>query len=133
MPAKGDSSHYQFLARKWTDRHRELQSKIFTEHEDSFKWLADNSKQLIVGSLAGILLLNTPIIDKIPQAFSSEAAQAAQTIDKKVFLVYDLRKVLPSEVRPLSLDEEKNVSEILIRDFGFNITAELEGKRLNTT
>jgi hypothetical protein len=133
MPTKRKNLHYEFLVKKWTDRHRDLQSKIFTEHEDSFKWLAENSKQLVVGSLAGILLLTSPIIDKIPQAFSSEAAQAAQTIDKKVFLVYDLKKVLPNEVRPLSLDEEKTVSEILIRDLGFNITAELEGKRLNTT
>lgn len=133
MPAKRDNSHYQFLAKKWTDRHRDLQSKIFTEYEDSFKWLADNSKQLVVGSLAGIMLLTSPILDKIPQVFSSASAQAVRTIDKKVFLIYDLRKVLPSEVRALTPDEDKNVSEILIRDLGFNITAELGGKRLNTT
>lgn len=132
MPKRKDNSHYQFLARKWTDRHRELQSKIFADYEESFKWLADNSKQLVVGSLAGIVLLTSPIIDKIPQSLSSAAAQV-KTIDKKVFLVYDLRNVLPSEVRALTPGEEKNVGEVLIRDFGLKVSAELEGKRLNTT
>jgi hypothetical protein len=133
MPGKRDGFHYKFLAKKWTDRHRELQSKIFEKHEDSFKWLADNSKQLLVGSLAGILLLSAPVIEKIPQAFSSAAAQTARTVDKKVFLIYDLKSALPSEVRALTSEEEKNVSEILRRSFGFNVEAELEGKRLNTT
>jgi hypothetical protein len=50
-----------------------------------------------------------------------------------VFLVYDLRNVLPSDVRPLTSDEEKNVSEILTRDFGIPVSAELDGKKLNTT
>ena len=131
MPAKRNNSHYQFLAKKWTDRHRDLQSKIFIEHEEAFKWLADNSKQFVIGSLAGIMLLTSPILDKIPQSISSAAAQV-KTIDKSVFLTYDLKKVLPNEVRPLTADEEKNISEILIRDFGFNVTAESDGKRLNT-
>lgn len=133
MPAKRDDSHYQYLARKWTDRHREIQSKIFTNHGESFKWLVDNSKQLIVGSLAGIMLLTSPILDKVPQAFSSGAAQTVGTIDKKVFLIYDLKKVLPNEVRALTPEEEKDVAEILDRNFGFSTKAELEGKRLNTT
>jgi len=131
MSGKKDNSYYQFLAKKWTDRHRELQGKIFAKHEDSFKWLADNSKQLVVGSLAGIMLLTSPILDKIPQSISSASAQV-KTIDQKFFLIYDLKKVLPDEVRHLNPDEEKNVSEILTRDFGFSVVAELEGKRLNT-
>jgi hypothetical protein len=133
MPGKRDNSHYKFLAKKWTDRHRELQSKIFTDHAESFKWLQENSKQFIIGSLAGIMLLTSPILDKVPQAFSTAAAQAVGTIDKKVFLIYDLKKVLPSEVRALTSDEEKNVTEVLNRNFGFSVAAELEGKRLNTT
>jgi hypothetical protein len=133
MPTKRDNLHYQFLANKWTDRHRQLQSKIFTDHSESFKWLADNSKQFIVGSLVGIMLLTSPILDKVPQVFSSASAQAVGTIDKKVFLSYDLRKVLPNDVRALTPYEEKDVLEILRRNFNFNIQAELEGKRLNTT
>lgn len=132
MPNKKGSSHYQFLAEKWTNRHRNLQSEIFDKHKDAFQWLVDNSKQLAVGSLASIFLLASPAVAKIP-ALSTTSAQITQTIDRKVFLVYDLKNVLPGDVRPLSSDEEKIVGEILTRDFGFPVSAELNGKRLNTS
>ena len=127
-----DNSNYQFLANKWTRRHRRLQAQLFANHQSAFKWFEDNSKQFLIGSLAGILLLTPPIADSLPRAVSTAAAQV-KTIDKKVFLIYDLKKVLPGEVRPLDADEEKQVSEILSQNFGFSVTAELEGKRLNTS
>jgi len=71
-------------------------------------------------------------LDKVPQSFSSASAQVA-TVDKKVFLIYDLRKVLPSDVRALTPYEENDVLDVLRRNFNFSIQAELEGKRLNTT
>jgi hypothetical protein len=132
MPAKRKSSQYKLLAEKWTNRHRQLQSEIFDKHKDAFQWLVDNSKQLAVGSLASVFLLASPAAAKIP-VLSTASAQISQAIDKKVFLVYDLRNVLPSDVRPLTSDEEKNVSEILSRDFGFTVVPEIGGKRLNTT
>ena len=128
-----NNSHYQFLADKWTNRHRKLQSEIFENHKDAFKWLVETSKQLVVGSLASIFLLSPTIVSKMPSALSTASAKATQTIDKRVFLVYDLKNVLPDQVRPLTSDEEKNVGEILTRDFGISVSAELDGKRLNTT
>jgi hypothetical protein len=132
MPKK-KSLHYELLRNKWTNRHRSLQSEIFGKHKEAFKWLVDNSRQLAVGSLAGIFLLASPVAAKIPNALSTASAQVSQTIDQKVFLVYDLKNVLPSDVRPLTSDEEKNVSEILTRDFGFTVVPEIGGKRLNAT
>jgi hypothetical protein len=132
MPNKKDNSQYKLLAEKWSSRHKNLQSEIFSKHRDAFKWLVDNSKQLAVGSLAGIFLLASPVAAKIP-ALSTSSAQISQIVDRKVFLVYDLRNVLPSDVRPLTADEEKNVSEVLTRDFGIPVSAQSDGKRLNTT
>jgi hypothetical protein len=133
MPNQTGNSQYKVLAEKWTNRHKNLQSELFNKHQGAFKWLVDNSKQLAVGSLASIFLLASPAAAKIPNALSSASAQISQTIDRKVFLIYDLKNVLPSGVRPLTADEEKNVSEVLTRDFGIPVSAELDGKRLNTT
>jgi hypothetical protein len=132
MPNKKGSSQYKLLAEKWSNRHKILQSEIFNKHKDAFQWLVDNSKQLAVGSLASVFLLASPVAAKIP-ALSTASAQIAQTIDRKVFLVYDLKNVLPSDVRPLTADEEKSVSDVLTRDFGMPVSAELDGKRLNTS
>ncbi len=133
MTTKANNSHYKYLANKWTDRHRELQGKLFVKHPDAFRWLTDTSKQFLVSSLAGIFLFAAPIATKIPSLVSPSNAQAIKAVDKKVFLVYDLEKALPKQVRSLTPDEEKNISEILMRNFGLKVSAELEGKRLNTS
>lgn len=130
MPTK--SAHYSHLLKKWTEKHKKLQKEIFDKHKDAFEWLEDNSKQLALGSAAGIFLLTSPIISQIP-SFSVASTQAAQTIDKKAFLVYDLKNVLPNEVRSLTIDEETKASEVLSRTFQMNVSAELFGKRLNTS
>jgi hypothetical protein len=133
MPIKKGSSHYQLLADKWTNRHRKLQREIFDKHRDAFSWFVDSSKRLTVSSLVSLFLLSTPIVSKLPSTISTAVAEVNQTIDKKVFLMYDLKNVLPKQVRPLTQDEEKTVSEILNRDFGLEVMPEIGGKRLNTT
>src|SRR3990172_4638427 len=102
MPKKKKNLHYEHLRKKWTKHHKNLQKEIFEKHKDSFDWLSNNSKQFAVGSLAGIFLLTNPIVPKIPTAFSLESAQLSKNVDKRVFLVYDLKNVLPSQVRPLT-------------------------------
>jgi len=133
MHQKVKNPHYEHLRDKWTERHRQLQSEIFTKHKDSFEWFVNNSRQLTIGTLAGIFLLTSPIIPKIQTAFSANDAAINKVLDKKTFAVYDLKNVLPQDVRPLTQQEEKSVSEILSRSYGVNAVPELDGKRLNTT
>ena len=133
MPAKKKNLHYENLKDKWTSRHKQLQTEIFKKHKDSFEWLVNNSKQLAVGSLAGVFMLTTPVIPRIPTVFSSSSAEVNMNIDKKVFAIYDLKSVLPQEVRPLTVEEEKSISEILTTTYGIKVTPELNGIRLNTT
>jgi len=133
MYQKSRNPHYEYLRDKWAKRHRKLQSEIFDKHKDSFEWLVNNSRQLTIGTLAGIFLLTSPIIPKIQTAFSSNEVSANKTIDKGTFAIYDLKNVLPQDVRPLTQEEEKSVGEILSRTYGMNVVPELDGKRLNTT
>ncbi len=67
MPAK--SNQYKHLVDKWTNKHREIQKDIFNEHGNVFDWLTTNSKQLAIGSAAGLFLLSTPIIPQIKTSF----------------------------------------------------------------
>ena len=134
MPkGKKNNLQYEHLKKIWSKRHKVLEKEIFEKHKDSIDWLSQNSKQFAVGSLAGLFLLTSPIIPKIPTAFSTANAELSKTIDKKVFLVYDLKSALPNEVRPLTGQEEVSISEILTRTYGFKVASELEGKRLNTS
>jgi len=133
MPEKKKNLHYEILSKKWIKRHKDLQKNLFTKHKTAFEWFLYTSKQFTVGSLAGIFLLTAPIVPAIPAAFSSASAQVISPIDKKVFLVYDLKNVLPSQVQPLTPEQEQSVSDILTRDFGIKVTPQLNGIRLNTT
>lgn len=131
MDAK-PSLHYKHLAEKWINKHKKLQKDIFEKHKDAFEWLEENSKQLAVGSIAGLFLLTSPIVPKIPTSFASDSSQTTP-VDKKIFLVYDLKSVLPQDVRPLTADEEASISAVLSRNLGVNVAPELNGIRLNTT
>ncbi len=122
------NNNYKFLADKWTTKHQDLSKQIAKKHKKSFSWLSENSKQLAVGSLSGLLLLTAPIKAPTQGAIASEQAQK---IDNKTFLIADLAGSVPDEVRPLTQDEETKIGELLTRSYGINAAAQLDGKRLN--
>lgn len=124
-------NNYQYLKERWTSRHRNLQKQIAKKHKKSFKWLSENSKQLALGSLGSLLILaNSPQTTLFNQSATAEGKKA-QEIDRKVFLISDLLNILPSEVRPLTSDEEVKISDILSKSFGMKVGAVLNGLRLN--
>ncbi len=124
------NNNYKFLADKWTTRHQDLQKQIVKKHKKSFEWLANNSKQLAVGSLSGLLLLTHPIQSPADQAIKV-ASEQAQSIDNKTFLIADLSTSVPEEMRPLTTEEELKIGELLTKAYGIKASAELDGKRLN--
>lgn len=127
----GKQSQYEHLRGKWIDRHRNLQTKLWNKHRDSLNWL---SKNVAMGSLGGLLLLSAPNITLLSSHnLLSTNQQGSNTISKNAFVVSDLSHVLPSDVRPLTLEEEQKVGEILTRDFGIKVGAELSNKRLNSS
>ena len=125
-------SHYNQLSSRWKARHQDLQRKLWSKHRDSLDWLSQNHRQLVSGSLGGLMLLTGQISNSLP-ALNTQKAQAplVQEVEKKIFLISDLDHVLPKEVRPLKAEEEREISEILLRTYGIKATPELDGKRLN--
>lgn len=123
--------HYEHLKDKWTARHKSLQEKLWLKHGNALSFLIDNTKRFAVSSLAGLFLLGSQSLPKIAVAIPLIVNAQAPNINKNVFLVSDLAHVLPSEIIPLTYDQEQKVSEILSRSFGLKVAAELDGKRLN--
>lgn len=125
-----NASVFHQLRDKWSSRHQALQVNLWTKHKDALSWLNNNTKQLAAGSLGSLILLTQPPVYPLLQA-PVEPSFVAEPIDKKVFLIADLAKILPATIQPLTTDEEKQISDVLTRNFGVPITAELNGKRLN--
>ena len=128
------SPHYEFLRDKWIKKHKDLQVTLSKKHKKSFEFLANNTKQLAVGSLGGLILLASPIQTEPPKHTQSQQetnTQTLGTIDNSAFLIADLGKVLPDTVRPLTEGEETKIDEILSSKFGMKVSEELNGLRLN--
>lgn len=126
------NSHYKNLSDRWKARHQDLQRKLWSKHRESLEWLSNNYRQLVSGSLGGLMLLTGQLSNSLPFLNIANAqTPIAQNIDKGVFLISDLARILPKDVRPLEPNEEQKVSDILSRTYGIKVVPELDGKRLN--
>lgn len=129
MP-KSTSSSYKFLKDKWSHRHVQLQKKLFKKHKESVDWLTKNTKELAFGSLSGLMILASPVQGPVnPQV--KVASESVQKIDNRVFVIADLSSALPSQVRPLTGDEEIKIANVLTKTYGLKVAAEIGGLRLN--
>jgi hypothetical protein len=125
--------HYKELSEKWTNKHKELQEIVKTKHKDAYSWLLNNSKQMAIGSLSGLMLLTTTPQVVMPATDSAKPKTIQEQyvdLDPEVFYLSDLSKIVPTDVRPLTADEEKNITHYLSNKFGMKVSAELDGKRL---
>jgi hypothetical protein len=125
-------SHYKQLSSRWRAKNQSLQRKLWSKHKESLDWLSNNYRQLVSGSLGGLMLLTGQISSLTsPATTANTQVRVVQKVDKKVFLISDLSGILPKDVQPLSVDQEQNVADILSRTYDIKVTPELDGKRLN--
>ncbi|MBF8249734.1 MAG: hypothetical protein HW400_335 [Candidatus Levybacteria bacterium] len=126
------NSHYKSLSDRWRARHQNLQKKLWNKHGEALGWLSDNYRQLVSGTMGGLMLLAGQVSNPFPSLnIANATAPIDRKVDKKVFLIADLARILPKDVVPLPPEIESKVSEILSRTYGIKVTPELEGKRLN--
>lgn len=124
---------FQHLKHSWTVRHRSLQNKLWDKHSSVLNWLGKNvpGKQLALGSLGGLMLLTAPASTALTNQQYLNSANIVSQEDKNTLLAKKLTGAVPSEMRPLTALEEQQVGQILSDSFGFKVSAELQGKRLN--
>ena len=115
MPAK--KGYYHKLREKWSKRHEELQTSLWTKHKESFDWLSKNTKQIAATSLGSLILLTSPGSPTLHLP-ENQSKDFPLEIDNRVFLISELYKLLPQEVRELTPEEEEQIGGILSRDFG---------------
>lgn len=130
------SHHYHALRKKWTQKHAELKSKVWEKHRQALSTFAENlpgKNHLTAGGMSALMLLTAP---QLPGALPApkplaQQIQPVKQIDRKAVLLVELAGVVPSQVRPLSTQEEQQIAEILTETYGMKVSAELDGKRLN--
>lgn len=128
-------SHYHKLLSKWSKRHEELRGKVWKKHLAAFTWLMENfpaKKHIAAGSMSALMMLTGPVAT-LTLHTSNTQPPLAQTrqLDKKSAMAIDLALSIPREVRPLEKNEEEEIVKTLSDYYGFKVSAELEGIRMN--
>ena len=122
---------HKILLDKWSQKNIQLKENLIDKHGQSIDWVKTNGKALAVGSL-GSLLMFASSPQSLPIRTHVQAQQlSANSIDNTQFLISDLSSLLPKDVSPLTSDQETQISEILSRDYGINVSAQIDGKRLD--
>ena len=122
---KSKKPHYEYLRKKLKARHKSLQEKFWDKHGEALKHVA-------LGSLGGLLLISPPAHLNLPAPDQiTSRDDILEGFDRNVLLAQQLQTIVPKEVRSLSEEEERQITDTLSRNFGFNVTAEVEGIRLN--
>ncbi|MDP3948265.1 MAG: hypothetical protein Q8P87_00975 [bacterium] len=121
----GRKSHYEYLKNKWMLRHSAIQNKFWEKHRESLKHLA-------LGSVGGLMLLSSPLKLQLPAPNLIVSREGIlKGYDQNVLLAESLSEKVPKEIRPLGPLEEEDIVNILSRNFGFKVTTEIGGIRLN--
>lgn len=118
------------LLEKWTKRHEGLQAKLWNKHNDALISFLEKPKQLAVSSLAGLLLVASPVIQA--KATTAIAKEKPYTdLDSATQFILDLAQYVPKDVRTLTPTEEAKIAEVLSNHVKFTVTPQVQGKRLN--
>lgn len=133
--ANKQKQQFEHLKDKWTDLHNKIKNDVLSKHKDAFDWVLENvpKKQLLIGSLSGLLVATSPMVARIPGQHLIPRSEVLADTDRQEVLIDQLKIILPKEMRPLNVEEESKVSEILSRDFNMRVIPEIEGKRLERT
>lgn len=135
MSQKAYKQHYFDLRDKWKTRHQKQQQNLWDRHRESLEWLHHHSKQFMLGSVASVMMLASPVTGAaLAQQITPKPIPTPPVEQKKLTkeqLMSELTALLPQEVIPLSGDQEAKIGSLFSEAFSMKVSAELEGKRLN--
>src|SRR5687767_7409656 len=96
---------YKKLADKWIAKHKELQSNLWAKHGDVINDFVNNTRNFAIGSVSAVMLLSSPVSALLAPPQSLAVIEHQLPVEKSVFLISDLNKTVPGEMRPLTEDE----------------------------
>ena len=120
---------YEYLRKKLVRKHQTLKDNIVDKH----------LRHAVLGGLGGLLLLNTPTnlnsisFNQVQDQDVGNVGRITPAVSQNAVLAVSLQDKLPKDVRNLSPEEEKAVSDLVFKELGIKITPEIRGMKLNRT
>ena len=129
---KKQLSHYEKLSQRWIKKHTHIQKTLWKRHGKVLKHFQKNAKQFAVSSLAGLLMMVTPVTQiPITQLQAIKEKTFVPNLDNQQAFLVDLTSAVPQQVRELTPEEKNNIAQILTKHTGIKVTPELQGISLN--
>ena len=127
-------SHYERLSEKWIKKHTHIRKTLWEKHGKALQHVQKNAKQFAVSSLAGLLMLVSPMTQiPVPELKTIKDQTFIPDLTNQQGFLVDLATAVPSDVRELTPQEENTIADILTQHTGIKVSPELQGIRLNTT
>lgn len=129
MTKKTNHSYFHYLKKKWQKKHKKIEKEIISKHGHLISAIVP--RQQIIG---GLMLAAVPFMQLTPTTAIAKLGNLGQQEQKHVSseeLSNKLKDMLPDKVRPLIPGEEKLLANYLSDTFNFNVSAELNGIKLN--
>ena len=122
------------VKKAFSDKYPEAEKFLSDRGIDPGKIREHSAKLLSAGILTGALLLSpSSPSDPLPTPEEIINEVAKKTHNPKEVLQNTLDKILPERTRPLSLEEEKFLENLISNTTDVEVKATLEGEHLNTT
>lgn len=128
MLFKTQYPHYEKLRQKWIAKNKDTSENLWNK-------FGQYLRHITLGSLGSIMLLATPgQAINLPQEanlnnFDNNLISSGE--DKNKLLAEALKDQVPKEMRKLTLEEEKNISQIIAEKLRISVKSEIDGIRLN--
>jgi hypothetical protein len=129
--------------RQALELHAELSDKkLARKHPHVGKWFEKRglhpkqirhhaAKLVSSGALAGAMFLANPLASQLSSNTSHQATASKEQLQE--LFGKNLRALLPSEVRPITTEEEEAVEKLIKLTWGISAKAEYQGERLNVS
>lgn len=132
------SGQYRSLKSKWLKKHKEVSTRLWEKHKDALLWIGEKvpaKEKIASGAIGALMITNT-----LPGTVSAIPSISAELVKPKDVEIHQnntavlssvLKADLPEKMRPLTGEEENKIAKILSDEFKINVSASLDGKRLN--
>lgn len=132
------ASHYEQLKKAWLARHKATKKLLHKKHKQAFDYLVEKipAKEQLASGAVGALMLSSVVPATSSAALGSISDNQTETVhevqvDRTAELVGELKSIIPENVRPLTVEEESNISAMLSKYFKMNVNYQINGLRLN--
>lgn len=123
---KSNNPKFEHLRKKWTARHTETSENLIDKHV----------RHIAATSLGSLMLLSTPglsIATPPGELVPQEQTNISASSSKNALLASELLDKLPVDMQKLSDSQDSVIVDLIKKDLGLNVKAEIDSKRLNRT